>query len=66
MCLFGYAHIRIEININEIVRFTKWNQLYAIFGRSQVKVVFFMEKLFSFYVILCLRGASRNITLVYK
>ena len=49
------------INIKKIVRFMTWNQLYAIFRRAQVKVVS-SWKVFSFYAILGLHGALKNVT----
>ena len=50
------------MNIKKIARFTMWNQLYAIFGHTQAKVIFLWKNGSFFYAILGLRGTFRNIT----
>ena len=36
LCGFGFTHLR-KMIIKKIVQFTTWNQLYAIFGHTQLK-----------------------------
>ena len=70
--------LRKIINIKENFRFTMRTQIYVIFGCAQKKIVLFTKrksvihdfrersceiaKLFSFYLILGLHGAFRNVT----
>ena len=65
LCSFDYAHRRKIINIKKIVQFMLQNQLYTIFGRTQVKVILFWKNclfFFFFHLILSLHDAFRNLT----
>ena len=59
---FGYAHLRRIFNIKKIVRFMTWESVIHAFQERSSESRIRMEKLCSFYTVLGLHGAFRNVT----